>query len=121
MSRRKLRIAVSTKGKGGLKDVVADAFGRAGTFTLVNIENNKVRDVKVVENPAASKTHGRGPVVVQALRDQNVKVVIGSEFGPGISAMLDKHRIRRMKVEAETPVMDVVRELAFSFLKLCID
>jgi predicted Fe-Mo cluster-binding NifX family protein len=121
VSKGKLRIAIPTKGKGGLKDVASDVFGRANTFTLVNIENNKVKDVKAVKNPAASKTHGRGPVVVQALLDHNVNVVIGSEFGPGISAMLDKHQIRRMKVEPETPVMDVVREFAFSFLKLCID
>lgn len=121
MNERKLRIALSTKGSSGLKDVVSKAFGRATAFTLVDIESNKVKDVKVVTNPAASKTHGRALVVVQALLDQNVKVAIGSEFGPGISAMLDKYRIRRMKVEAETPVMDVVREYAFSFLKLCID
>ena len=121
MSKGKLRIAIPTKGKGGLKDVVSDVFGRANTFTLVNIENNKVKDVNVVKSPAASKTRGRGPVVVQTLLNHNVNVVIGSEFGPGISAMFDKHRIRRMKVESKTPVMDVVREFAFSFLKLCID
>jgi len=121
MSLRKLRFTIPTKGKGGLEDVVSDVFGGANTFTLVNIENNKVKDVKIVKNPAASKTHGRGPVVVQTLLDHNVNVVIASEFGAGISAMLDKHRIRRMKVEPKTPVMDVVREFAFSFLKLCID
>jgi hypothetical protein len=35
--------------------------------------------------------------------------------------MFDKHRIHRMKVKAKTPVMDVVKEFAFSFLELCID
>jgi len=115
------RVAIGTTGNKGLHDQVSEAFARAKTFTLVNIENNKVKDVKVVKNPAASKTHGRGPIVVQTLLAHNVNVVIGSEFGPGISAMFDKHRIHRMKVEPKTPVMDVVKEFAFSFLKLCID
>lgn len=115
------KVAIATINDKGLHDQVSEAFAKAKTFTLVNIEDNKVKDVKIVKNPAASKTHGRGPVVVQTLLDHNVNVVIGSEFGPGISAMLDKHRIRRMKVKPKTPVIDVVREFAFSSLKLCID
>jgi len=115
------RVAIGTTGDKGLHDQVSEAFARAKTFTLVNIENNKVKDVNVVKNPAASKTRGRGPIVVQILLDHNVNVVIGSEFGPGISAMFDKHRIHRIKVKAKTPVMDVVKEFAFSSLELCID
>jgi predicted Fe-Mo cluster-binding NifX family protein len=46
----------------GLNDVVSEVFGKAKTFTLVDVENGEVKDVKVVDNPAASYEYGSGPV-----------------------------------------------------------
>ena len=66
------RVAIGTTGNKGLHDQVSEAFARSKTFTLVNIENNKVKHVRVVKNPAASKPHGRGPVVIQTLLDHIV-------------------------------------------------
>ncbi len=64
------RVSIGTADNKGLHDQVSEAFARSKTFTLVNVENNRVKDANVVKNPAASKTHGKEPVVVQALLDQ---------------------------------------------------
>lgn len=116
-----MKVAIATVSRKGLNDQVSTAFARTQTFTIIEVKDNKVKNVKVIMNPAVSQSHGRGPLVVQTLVGQGVNVVIASEFGPSVSAMLDMHRIRKIIVKPKTPVMDVIRELAFSFLKLHID
>ena len=51
---RKVRIAVATKGRGGLEDSVSEVFGKAKTLTIIDVENGEVKNVQVVDNPAAS-------------------------------------------------------------------
>jgi predicted Fe-Mo cluster-binding NifX family protein len=109
MSLRKLRIAVPTKSQGGLEDVVSDVFGRANTFTIVDVENNAVRDVKVLENPAVSYEHGAGPIVVKMLIDSGVNVVIAAEFGPGVSSLLDQHKVTKITVRAGSNVSESLK------------
>lgn len=108
MSLRKLRIAIPTKGKGGLNDVVSDVFGRANTFTIVDVEDGTIKNVKVLENPAVSYRHGAGPIVVKMLVDSNVNLVIAPEFGPGASALLEQHSIEKVSMKAGTTVSEVV-------------
>lgn len=115
------KVGVATVTDKGLHDQVSSVFAKTETFTIVAIEDTKVRDVKVLKNQVATLSRGRGPVVVKLLVKEGVNVVIASEFGPGISALLEQRQIKRMKVKPKTPVIDVVREFAFSFLKLCID
>jgi len=50
MSLGKLRIAIPTKGHDGLKEVVSNVFGRANTFTIVDVEEGTIKNVKVLEN-----------------------------------------------------------------------
>jgi predicted Fe-Mo cluster-binding NifX family protein len=38
------RVAIGTMGDKGLHDQVSEVFAQAKTFTVVNIENNKVKD-----------------------------------------------------------------------------
>lgn len=109
MSLRKLRIAVPTKSQGGLEDVVSDVFGRANTFTIVDIENNAVKDVKVLNNPAVTYEHGAGPIVVKMLIDSGVNVVIAAEFGPGVSSLLDQHKVTKIKVRAGSSVLESLK------------
>jgi len=51
---RKLKIAFPTKTHAGLEDVVSEVFGKAKTFTIVDIEDGEVKDLQVIDNPAAS-------------------------------------------------------------------
>jgi predicted Fe-Mo cluster-binding NifX family protein len=109
MSLGKLKIAIPTRGKGGLEDVVSDVFGRANTFTVVEIEKGAIKNVKVLENPAVSYQHGAGPIVVKMLIDSEVNAVIAAEFGPGVSTLLDQHNITKITVAAGAPITESIK------------
>jgi predicted Fe-Mo cluster-binding NifX family protein len=109
MSLGKLRIAIPTRGEGGLEDFVSDVFGRANTFTIVDIGKGAIKNVKVLENPAVSYLHGAGPIVVKMLIDSEVNTVIAAEFGPGVSTLLDQHNITKITVNAGTTVTESIK------------
>jgi predicted Fe-Mo cluster-binding NifX family protein len=109
MSSEKLKIAISTRGKGGLEDVVSDFFGRANSFTVVDVEKGAIKNVRVLENPAVSYQHGAGPIVVKMLTDSEVNAVIAAEFGPGVSTLLDQHNVTRVTVDAGTTVTESIK------------
>jgi predicted Fe-Mo cluster-binding NifX family protein len=109
MSLGKLRIAISTRGEGGLEDVVSDVFGRANTFTVVDIEKGAIKNVKVLDNPAVSYHHGAGPIVVKMLVDLEVNMIIANIFGSGVTTLLDQHNITQITVDAGTLVTESVK------------
>jgi predicted Fe-Mo cluster-binding NifX family protein len=111
MNVRKSRVAVPTKGQGGLDDVVSEVFGRANTFTIIDVEKGAIKNSRVLKNPAVSYQHGAGPIVVKMLLDEGVNVVIATEFGPGVSTLLDQHKVRKITVTAGTSVAQSVEEL----------
>jgi predicted Fe-Mo cluster-binding NifX family protein len=109
MSLEKHKIAIPTKGQGGLEDVVSDVFGRANSFTVVDVENNAIKNAKVLKNPAVSYEHGAGPIVVKMLIDSGVNMVIAAEFGPGVSTLLDQHKITKITVHAGSSVSESLK------------
>jgi predicted Fe-Mo cluster-binding NifX family protein len=111
MSVKKSRVAIPTKGRGGLDDVVSDVFGRARTFTIMDVEKGAIKNFKVLENPGVSYQHGAGPIVVKMLLDEGVNVVVATEFGPGVSTLLDQHRVRKITAAAGTSVAQSLKEL----------
>lgn len=113
---RKLRIAVPTKTHSGLEDVVSEVFGKAKTFTIVEVEDGEVKNVQVIDNPAASYEYGAGPVAVKTLVDLKVNLVMAAEFGPGASSLLEQHDIKKVSVKPNTKVADSIKE-ALSKLK----
>jgi predicted Fe-Mo cluster-binding NifX family protein len=82
---------VATNGKDGLEDTVSEVFGRANTFTILDIEDGEVQLFKIVENPALSYKHGAGPIVVKELVDIKVDSVVGPQLGHGASSILKHH------------------------------
>ncbi len=111
MSLRKLRIAIPSKAQGGLEDVVSEVFGRANTFTIVDVEKGVIKNVKVLKNPAVSYQHGAGPIVVKMLIDSGVNTVIAAEFGPGVSTLLDQHHVARITVIAGRTVAESIKDV----------
>jgi predicted Fe-Mo cluster-binding NifX family protein len=109
MSSGKLRIAISTRSKGGLEDVVSDVFSRANTFTVVEIEKGAIKSVKVLDNPAISYQQGAGPIVVKMLVDLKVDAVIANIFGSGAATILDQHHITQIIADRGTPVTEAVK------------
>jgi len=106
----KLKIAIPTKAYAGLEDTVSEVFGKAKTFTIVDVENGQVRKVRVIDNPAASYDYGAGPVAAKTLADLRVDFVMAKELGPGASGLLRHHGVKEISVKPGTRVTDVIRE-----------
>ena len=98
----KLRIAVATNEKKGLEDSVSNVFGRAKTYTIVDTQDEKVINVKILENPAVSYHHGAGPIVVKMLIDEGVKLVLANELGFGASELLKQHKVEFVQTKPGT-------------------
>jgi predicted Fe-Mo cluster-binding NifX family protein len=106
----KLRMAVATDGKDGLEDVVSNVFGRARTFTLVDVEDEKIIGVSVLENPALAYAHGAGPIAIKTLVDDGVEVVLANELGVGASEILKQHNIIYIQAKPGTNVGDAIKK-----------
>ncbi len=107
---KKFRLAVATNGKEGLEDAVSQVFGRANTFTIVDVENMEIQRVKVQENSAVSYKHGAGPIAVSRLVDSRVNIVIAAEFGPGALALLEQHNITMTSAKPGTKVKSSIED-----------
>ena len=105
-----LRIAVATNGKKVLDDTVSNVFGRAKTFTIVDVGNEQVVSLKVIENPALSYSHGAGPIAIKTLIDNGVKVVIANDLGIGASEILQNHKIKHVQARPGVNVKNVVEK-----------
>ncbi len=108
---KKIKLAIPTEGEKGVEDVVSNVFGRAKTFTLVEIRDGSITNVQVVKNPAVEYKHGAGPIVVKMLADRGVTVVAAREFGPGASALLEQHNIDMFEVKAGVSVGEAVKSV----------
>jgi predicted Fe-Mo cluster-binding NifX family protein len=104
-----LRVAVATKGNKGLEDTVSHEFGHAKTFTIIDIQDGMVKNVEVIENPAASLSHGKGPVVAKYLADMKVNIVISGEVGPGASTMLNELKMKILVAKSGEQVIKVLK------------
>ena len=82
-----MRIAVATN-TGGLEDTVSQVFARAPTFTIADVENGEIKDVRVMRNPAASAGGGAGIQAAQILINEGVQAIVAGNFGPNASGLL---------------------------------
>ncbi|HIH72402.1 MAG: hypothetical protein PWP49_1641 [Thermococcaceae archaeon] len=103
-----MRIAVATV-EGGLDDFVNQHFGRTPTFTIVDVENGEVKNVKVVPNPGASAPRGAGVQAAQFCIDEGVDVVIAGQFGPNSAQVLQASGIKFVSAPPTMRVEDAVR------------
>ena len=104
-----MKLAVPTKEDKGLDDSVSDVFGRAETFTILEITNSPIVNVEVIRNPAVSYKHGSGPIVAKMLTDMKVKAVAAKEFGLGASTLLEQNK--KLKIKAKIPVKEAVQNI----------
>ncbi|MEB3817045.1 MAG: NifB/NifX family molybdenum-iron cluster-binding protein [Desulfurococcales archaeon] len=85
-----LRIGVAASGGQGLDAMVADRFGRAEKFVIVDIdeERGKILKVETHDNPGYSAGSGAGVKAAQKLGDLGVKIYVGPTPGPNAYAAL---------------------------------
>ena len=113
-----IRIAVATNEKKGLEDSVSNVFGRAKTYTVVDIQNKKIINVKILENPAVSYHHGAGPIVVKMLIDEGVKLVLANELGFGASELLKQHKVEFMQTKPGTIAENAIKQAVQAYKSL---
>lgn len=107
-----IKLAVATVGDKGVEDVVSEVFGRARTFTIIEVTAERsISRVEVMKNPAITYKHGAGPIVVKMLVDKGVTVVAAREFGPGAEALLEQHNVKRLKIKPGSTVNQVVNKV----------
>ena len=103
-----MKIAIPTRGKRKLANRVADTFSRAPHFTIVTIEDNKIKKVEVLDNPGMTPTRGVGPLAASVLKDNQVNMLLTSEMGPGAKDILDSYGIEVELVQEGKWVSDVI-------------
>ena len=106
-----IRIAVATKGHKGIEDTVSDIFGRAKTFTIVDVHEGVIQNVEVLQNPAASQKQGVGPIVTKMLGEASVNIVAAGEIGPGASTLLEIYKIKKISVKPGIEVAEAVKKV----------
>ncbi|MHA1712382.1 MAG: NifB/NifX family molybdenum-iron cluster-binding protein [Candidatus Freyarchaeota archaeon] len=102
-------MAVASQGRGGLDDVVSPTFGRCPAFTIVDIENGKIKKVDIVPNQAASAMHGAGIAAVQTLANLGVKAIMAGRFGPNAYAVCNQSRIQMIEAQPGIKIRDAVQ------------
>jgi len=108
---KNLKIGIATVGEKGLEDRVSEIFGRANTYTVVEVKDGEIVNVKILRNPAVSYEHGAGPIVAKMLIDEGVNLVIAGEIGPGVTSILEHHNIEKVTFKAGASVSEVLKEL----------
>lgn len=75
----KIKVAVPSMSPGGMEAKRSGHFGRCDVFTLVDIEDGKILDVKVINNVEHSE--GGCLVPVNLLANQKVNAIVVSGMG----------------------------------------
>ncbi len=105
-----MRVAIPTY-KGGLDDVVCEHFGRAPTFTVVDIATNEYKIV-----PNTGEHFGGSRHAPEILAAEGVSAVICSNLGPRAILMLSELGIK-VFVGASGTVKDALRDFSAGRLR----
>lgn len=106
----KLKIAVPTKAYAGLDGTISKVFGKTKTFTIVEVEEGDVKNVRVIDNPAVSYDYGSEAVAAKTLADLKVNCVMAAELGLSATGLLEHYHIRKFSVKTNIKVADVIKE-----------
>jgi len=95
-----MRVAISTDGNN-----VAQHFGRCPSYTIVDIDDNKVVDTQVVDNP------GHAPGAIPQMMDElGVDVMIAGGMGGRAVNLFQEYGIQTV-VGIEGDIDDVIEQL----------
>jgi len=83
-----MKLLIASAGEGGLDDMVSPVFGRCPSYTIVEVENSQIKNVRVIPNQYASAAGGAGIQAAQLAANEGVTAVIASHFGPNATMIL---------------------------------
>lgn len=81
-------IAVPSSGLGGLNEMVSARFGRCASFTFITVENNEIKEVKTMPNPASDAMGGAGIHAAQVVANNKADGLIVGFIGPNAAQSL---------------------------------
>jgi len=88
-----MKIAISSTGNN-LESELDAKFGRCDYFLIVEIENNKIKNFKAIENTAKDQTGGAGIVAGEIVAKQKVDFVITVNLGPRAFSVFEEFKIK---------------------------
>lgn len=99
-----MKVAFPTVGRNGMDDEIAEHFGRAPTYTIIDLENN---EVKVVENTSEHMGgYGSPP---ELLAKEKVDVLICGGIGRKALSRFQEYKIKVFIAEARK-IKDVLQD-----------
>ncbi len=88
-----MKIAISSTGKD-LESEVDARFGRCSYFLIVEIEGNKIKGFKAIENTAKAQMGGAGITAGEIIANQNVEAIITVNLGPRAFSVFEQFKIK---------------------------
>ncbi len=93
----------------GLGDKIPPVFGRASTFTVVELEGGKILGASVVANPVQNAPGGAGVRAAQFIAEKRPRAVFAGTFGPNVAEIFAQIGIDMVPVSGRT-VRQVVED-----------
>lgn len=109
-----MKIAISSTGKTLESDVDA-RFGRCSYFLIVEIEKNKIKDFKAIENTAKAQMGGAGITAGEIVANQKVNAIITVNLGPRAFSVFGQFKIKIYQGEGK--IKKVVQDFIDNKLK----
>ncbi len=81
-------VAVTSQSLDGINAQVDPRFGRCRAFTIVKLQNGRIVDTQVIENPAMMAGGGAGIQAAQLIGESGATVVLTGNLGPNASSAL---------------------------------
>jgi len=106
----RFKVGVASQGPGGLDDLVSPMFGRCPAFTIIEVENKEIKDVRVIPNQYVSAPSGVGIAVVQMLAREGVRFIMAGRFGPNVSAVAGQFGIQMVMVPPGARIKDAINQ-----------
>lgn len=96
-----VRLLAAT-GNGGLGDHISPVFGRAPTFTIVELDGAEIRGSQVIPNPFQDAGSGAGIQAAQLVAKHAPQVALAGNFGPNVSGVFSAAGIQMIPVSGMT-------------------
>jgi predicted Fe-Mo cluster-binding NifX family protein len=113
-----MKIAISST-KKDLEGEVDARFGRCNYFLIIDIEDKKIKDFKVIENTAKAQMGGAGITSGEIVVKQKVDAIITSNLGPRAFSVFKQFGIKIYQGEGK--IKEVVQEFVEGNLKELTD